>query len=117
MPKYFDKADALLVTLTKDELFQITVPAKVQSYMAAGKPVIGCISGEGQGLIKEANCGFICEAEDYNALSEIVFKIDKMDKNQLNQLGLNALDYFNKNFDRKIVLDNMEAILINKKES
>ena len=50
-------------------------------------------------------------------ISEIVFKIDKMDKNQLNQLGLNALNYFNKNFDRKIVLDNMEAILINKKES
>ena len=117
MPKYFDKADALLVTLTKDELFQITVPAKVQSYMAAGKPVIGCISGEGQELIKEANCGFICEAEDYNALSEIVFKIDKMSKNQLSELGLNALNYFNKNFDRKIVLDNMEAILINKKES
>lgn len=117
MPKYFYRADALLVTLTKDELFQITVPAKVQSYMAAGKPVIGCISGEGKELIEEANCGFTCEAEDYNALSEIAFKINKMNKNQLSKLGLNALNYFNENFDRKIVLDNMETILINKKES
>lgn len=116
MPKYFDRADALLVTLTQDELFKITVPAKVQSYMAAGKPVIGCISGEGKALIEEANCGFTCEAQDYKSLSEIALKIEKMNKYELNILGLNALDYFNKNFDREIVLDNMEEILIGKKE-
>ena len=120
MPKYFDRADALLVTLTKDELFKITVPAKVQSYMAAGKPVLGCISGEGKELIEEANCGFTCEAEDYKGLSEIALKIDKMNKSELNKyelnkLGLNALNYFNENFDREIVLDNMEEILIGKK--
>ena len=115
MPKYFSRADALLVTLTKDELFKITVPAKVQSYMASGKPIIGCISGEGKKLIEEANCGFTCEAEDYKYLSEIVLKIDKMDKSKLNKFGLNALNYFNDNFDREIVLDNMENILIGEK--
>ena len=92
MPKYFDRADVLLVTLTKDELFKITVPAKVQSYMAAGKPVIGCISGEGKELIEEANCGFTCEAEDYKGLSEIALKIDKMNKSELNKYELNKLD-------------------------
>lgn len=115
MPKYFKKADALLVTLTKEELFKITVPAKVQSYMAAGKPVIGCISGEGKELIDEAKCGFTCEAEDYKGLAEIALNIYKMNKYELNKLGMNALNYFNENFDRKIVLDSMEVILLGRK--
>ena len=113
MPKYFSKADALLVTLTKDELFKITVPAKVQSYMAAGKPVIGCISGEGKQLIEEAKCGFTCEAEDYKSLAKIAENISNMSKDELSKLGLNSINYFNENFERNIVLNKLEKNLLN----
>ena len=48
MPYFFSCADMLLVSLKKDPIFSITIPNKVQSYMACGKPIIGSIEGEGK---------------------------------------------------------------------
>ena len=58
MSEYYRNADAMLVTLAKDPLISMTIPGKVQTYMAAGKPVIGAIDGETPKVIEEAGCGF-----------------------------------------------------------
>jgi hypothetical protein len=42
-----DAADALLVTLGSAPLFALTIPSKVQSYLAAGRPIVGALDGEG----------------------------------------------------------------------
>lgn len=112
MPKYYNASDALLVTLGDDELFKITVPAKVQSYMASGKPVLGAISGEGKSLIEESNCGLVCEAEDYKTLSDMAIKMSEMSVDDRNKLGMNGLNYFNDNFDRKILLRKITDLLL-----
>ena len=59
-------ADAMLVTMQKDPVLSLTLPGKVQSYMAAGKTIIGAINGETQKIVGEAKCGFIVGAEDVN---------------------------------------------------
>ena len=59
MAKYYSMADAMLVTMKDSPIISYTLPGKVQTYMAAGKPIIGAINGETQALIKEAECG-IC---------------------------------------------------------
>lgn len=64
MPILYEKADAMLVTLASDPVLSLTLPGKVQSYMAVGKPIIGAIDGETMAIIKEAKCGFCGEAED-----------------------------------------------------
>ena len=69
MPKFYAMADAMLVTLAKNDVISKTLPGKVQSYMAAGKPIIAAIDGECQTIIKEAGCGFVCDAEDFLSLS------------------------------------------------
>lgn len=112
MPKYYNASDVLLVTLGDDELFKITVPAKVQSYMASGKPVLGAISGEGKSLIEESNCGLVCEAEDYKTLSDMAIKMSEMSVDDRNKLGMNGLNYFNDNFDRKILLRKITDLLL-----
>ena len=75
MPKYFSKSDALIVTLKDEEILRVTLPAKVQSYMAAGKPIVAAISGEGNRIIKESNCWLVCEAEYYFKLSVNILRL------------------------------------------
>lgn len=113
MPKYYNVADALLVTLGNDELFKITVPAKVQSYMASGKPLLGAISGEGKGIIEESNCGLVCEAEDYNKLAQLAQQMYEMNIEERKMLGENGIKYFKENFDREILLKKINILLTN----
>lgn len=112
MPKYYNIADALLVTLGNDKLFTITVPAKIQSYMASGKPILGAISGEGNNVIKESNCGLACEAEDYKKLAELAQQMYMMTEKERKTLGKNGLRYFKKNFDRELLLRKINDLLV-----
>ena len=64
MPKYFSESQGLIVTLRDEEILRVTLPAKVQSYMAAGKPILASADGEIANVIKESNAGFCAPADD-----------------------------------------------------
>ncbi len=112
MPKLFTCVDILLVSLKKSKIFSLTIPSKMQSYMACGKPILGSIDGEGGRIIMEANAGFACEAENSICLSEALIKLYKMSPDDRNALGSNARRYFEAEFDNEILLGNLEAILM-----
>ena len=80
--------------------------------MASGKPVLGAISCEGKSLIEDSNCGLVCEAEDYKTLSDMAIKMSEMSVDDRNKLGMNGLNYFNDNFDRKILLRKITDLLL-----
>ena len=113
MPEYYKKADAMLVTLQADSFISQTLPGKVQTYMAAGKPIIGAINGEGRKTIEEAQCGYCGKAEDYKELADNIIKFAE-DKNK-EQLGKNAYNYYNDNFTKekciKIMLNELKNII------
>ena len=77
MSKFFSHADAMLVTLKKEAIFELTVPAKLQAYMACGKPILTMLDGEGSRIVKEAEAGFVCASGDAENLAENVLKIYK----------------------------------------
>ena len=106
MPEYYSKADAMMVLLVKDEFISLTLPAKVQSYMASGKPVFAAAQGEIPAVIKEAECGFCVEAEDYRSFAQEVMK--HRDKELLRKMGVNGRKYYERNFDKKKVIDKLE---------
>lgn len=108
MPKFYAMADAMLVTLAKDELVSKTLPGKVQSYMAAGKPIIAAIDGETSEVIKDANCGYVCNAEDYQKLATIM-KLFVEEKN-INQMKVNSFQYFQRCFSKKVFFEKVESI-------
>lgn len=112
MPKYYSISDALIVTLKNDEILRITLPAKVQSYMASGKPILGAISGEGMNTIKESKAGLVCEAEDYEGLYKNVIKLYEMSKEKRNEIGENGRKYFIDNYSRSKLLDKLENYLL-----
>lgn len=105
MPKYYSMADAMLVTMKKDDILNMTLPGKVQSYMAAGKPILGAIDGETQFIVKEANCGYITDAEDVVGLEKIVRKFVK--NINFKKFGQNSREYYNDNFSKKNFINSL----------
>lgn len=108
MPKYYAMADAMVVAMQKDPILSLTLPGKVQTYMAAGKPIIGAIEGETPLVIADAKCGICGEAEDAGTLAENVRAFIKIDREQL---GKNARMFYDKHYDKQMFIDVLEDTL------
>lgn len=109
MPQYYSMADAMLVTMQKDEVLSLTLPGKVQSYMAAGKSIIGAIDGETRKVVESAKCGFVSKAEDVNDLVMQVRKFVSLKSEEREQLGVRAREYYNKYFSKETFMDHLET--------
>ena len=57
MPSFYSEADCMLFSLKKDYIFSLTIPAKVQSYLACGKPIVSMIDGEASIIINDSKAG------------------------------------------------------------
>lgn len=109
MMSFYEMADALLVLLQKDPFISMTLPGKVQTYMAAGRPVIAAAEGEIPSVIARAECGFCAEPENPEAFAEVIRKF--MAAEDKEQLGRNARAYYEANFTRDKFMDTLEAEL------
>lgn len=109
MPGYFAGADALLVTLAADPVFALTIPSKIQSYLAAGRPVIGALDGEGARIITESGCGLACAAGDARALAGLVQHMAGMTAAERMAMGERGRVYFETHFERGLLLDRLEG--------
>ena len=110
MEKFYSMADAMIVTLVKDEIVSKTLPGKVQSYMAAGKPILAAIDGEARLIIEESKCGICCQAEDYISFSKVMLLfVETRDP----QFSINAYDYYIKNFKKECFFERLERVLFN----
>ncbi|MBI5139916.1 MAG: glycosyltransferase family 4 protein [Candidatus Vogelbacteria bacterium] len=111
MPKFFAQANIMLVTLKNQPIFALTVPAKVQSYLACAKPIIAALNGEGARIITEAGAGLICPAENSTALADAVLKAYRMPKEEIDKMGLNGRKYFDENFSREMLLNRLDGLI------
>lgn len=106
MPRYYAMADAMLVILTADPFISLTLPGKVQTYMAAGKPILGAANGEIPQTIMAAGCGFCAPAEDAAALADTIRRFAHSTNKE--QLGKNAKAYYDTHFTRARFMDVLE---------
>lgn len=109
MPEFYAAADAMIVTLQKNPVLSLTLPGKVQSYMAAGKPIIGAIDGETAAVIEEAQCGFCGPAEDAEVLAENIRRFCACEKK--NDMVRHAAEYYSEHYDREAFLNRLEKEL------
>lgn len=93
MPRLYAAASALLVSLRDEPIFAYTVPSKVQGYLAAGRPIIASLNGEGARVVTEAKAGVACAAGDAEALAEAVQVMAGMDHRSRTEMGENARRY------------------------
>jgi glycosyltransferase involved in cell wall biosynthesis len=108
MPRFFSLADALLVTLKKDPVFAITIPSKIQSYLACGRPIVAALDGEGARVIDESGGGVTVPAGDADALAEVVMKMYEMPKSELERMGRLSREYSEIHFERNTLLDKLD---------
>ncbi len=111
MPEFFLHADAFLVSLRPHEIFDKTIPGKLQSYLISKKPVIGMLKGDGKNVIENSGCGFNVNPGNHNELYKTILHLSKLDKNQLSRFGINGFNYAIKNFNKEVIYKDLEVWL------
>ncbi|MFA6061479.1 MAG: glycosyltransferase family 4 protein [Gallionella sp.] len=111
MPAFMQKASVLLVTLADQEIFKVTIPSKVQAYLAAGRPILACLNGEGSNLVVEAGAGLAVPAEDGPALAEAVLRIYRMPAAERHAMGERGRLYYAEHFSHDMLIDQLIGYL------
>ncbi|WP_374088825.1 glycosyltransferase family 4 protein [Methylomicrobium lacus] len=99
MPAIFSRAEGLLVTLKREEIFACVIPSKIQAYLAAGKPIIAALDGEGAKIVEETGAGLCSPAEDAEALAACIEKLYTMSKTERDVMGRKGRAYFLDHFE------------------
>ncbi len=105
VPEILSNVDAGFISFNNTPLWENTIPAKLQSYMACGKAIIASASGETERVITEAGCGVCCKIGDAKALAD---GIRKMMNSDSKTLGQKAREYFEANFNKQRLMDEMD---------
>lgn len=111
MPNYFSLADAMLVTLKDDPVMATTIPGKVQSYLACGRPIIGALNGAGAEVINASLSGYCVSSDDINGLADAILKMSYLSKDKLNEMGQAARRYYLQHFDREILVHQLQLLM------
>jgi colanic acid biosynthesis glycosyl transferase WcaI len=109
MPSFFKQANALLVTLKDEPIFAMTIPGKLQSYLAAGIPVVAMLNGEGVDVVKSSQSGLTCAAGDHVGLAATVLKLSEMSEEERKTMGRNGLNVSVREFDRGTLIDRLDG--------
>lgn len=103
IPGILAQASALLVTLNRSDAMARTIPAKISTYLSAGRPIIASIDGEGGKAVMEAGAGIACPAEDVAALVDAISQLVDMSATEREQMGRAGQAYFNDNFEPEML--------------
>ncbi len=111
MPGFMQKASVLLVTLADQPIFAATVPNKVQAYLAAGRPIIACMRGEGANLVAASGAGLAVPAGDAKALAEAVLRLHRMSPHEREAMGDKGRLYYRQHFSHDMLVDRLVGLL------
>ena len=95
---YYNDTSLFLLSLEKNSNIGKTIPSKLQTYMSAGRGIIGSIDGASAKIIRNSNAGVVCNAGDYKNLAKIITDMIDVDDSFIEQLSKNSRQYFIDNF-------------------
>lgn len=113
--KYHTLADTLVLALTRNPLFEYATPAKIQSYLAAGRPIVGAMDGEGQRIVNESGAGICVDSGDTEGMYKAFRKIMDMTKAQRTSMGKRGRAYHFKYYERNTTLNRLIEFVFNDK--
>jgi glycosyltransferase involved in cell wall biosynthesis len=112
MPAFFQSADVMLLTLKKSPISELTVPAKLQAYIASGKIILGAINGEANSIINKNKIGIACESGDFNSLSGNAIFLKNLTTPQKIQMEENSKSLYFKEFSKIGLLNKLEEMFL-----
>ncbi|QWD81942.1 glycosyltransferase family 4 protein [Polynucleobacter sp. MWH-S4W17] len=111
MPAIMAQASALLVSLSRGQIMSQTIPSKIQAYLAAGRPIIASLDGEGGRIILEAGAGVVAPSEDVRGLANAILELSAMGKDELAGMGQKARTYYEENFEPRLLAQKLKKLL------
>jgi len=108
MPRFYRHADALLVSLRDEAVFALTLPGKLQSYLAAGVPVLAMVNGEAADVVRRSGGGFTCGAGDAAGLAAAVLKLAAASPAERAEMGRRGKAFSADEFDRTTLITRLE---------
>lgn len=111
IPYYMAFMDIAFLSFADAPLFELTIPAKLQSYMACGIPVLAAAKGESERIIKEAKCGLCCEMGNVKQIKETIIRFMHTDAERMREMAANAREYSERNFSSDQLLNAMEQYM------
>jgi len=109
--KYLIQSDALLILLSKESNFNLTIPSKIQTYLSIGVPIVGSLNGEGANVLNKSCSSIVSDACDHLALAKNIEALSKMRIKDRQIMGMNAKKYCEKNYTQNIVYNKFMKIL------
>lgn len=111
IPAYYAQSDAALLTLLESPIFKLTIPAKLQSYMTYGIPVIASASGEVSSIITESECGLVSNSEDINGLYDNIIRFIALSSLERSKMAVNGKEYANRHFSKYQLMNQLEEVM------
>ena len=111
MPSFFKHADALLVSLKDTPIFSMTIPGKLQTYLATGIPIIAMLNGEGAEIIRTAQAGMTCPAGDHQKLATTLLEMSQTSLAERQRMGENGRLLNDTTFNRERLISQLEEWL------
>lgn len=106
IPSILNSSTMALIILKNTPLFNKTVPAKLQTYMACGAPIFSIANGEISEIVKKSKSGLTAEY-DAQSIVEKIYEIDKLSNSDIENMKQNSKEYSNKYFCKKNLIDSI----------
>jgi glycosyltransferase involved in cell wall biosynthesis len=110
MPLFFRKASVMLLTLKTSAISDLTVPAKLQAYLASGKIILGAINGEANSIINDNNIGLACKSGDFESLAKNALLLKRLTPGQRIKIENNSKNLYYSQFSKKLLLNGLEEL-------
>ena len=111
MYKYFSASDFLIVSLVDKPIFSLTVPAKVQTYIAANRPILAIVNGDAADIIKDNNLGYSAKPDDISEIKEVFMKCIDTDKKEIEKFTKNCENLTQTTFNKENIINSLLELL------
>ena len=111
--QYLSGSDFLLVSLKDDPVFALTIPGKVQTYIASNKPILAIIEGETANLIKEYGLGLTAHPDDIKSIKSLFSQAIAMNQTQRDNFTKNSNVLTNTLFSKNVIIDSLLSHIMN----
>lgn len=108
--KYVAFADCAYLSFTNNKIFNMTLPAKLQTYLACGAPILAAAGGESADIIAEANCGKAVPAE-LDKLVDAVKEMSITSQQDRIQYSQNSRMFYEENFRMDTLVDRLLELM------
>jgi len=111
IPRLLATGDVAFLCLTDSPLFTMTIPAKLQTYLACGMPILASVNGEAARIVVEAKAGMVSRPGNAKELADKIIQFSALHKDELRKMGEHSREYYEKHFDKDYLLRRMDIYL------